>query len=64
MIDYFKSLSIRNKLIILQLFTVCIVILIFNVYLVYSDQMSYHSTVIDQFKTIAQLIGDNSISAV
>jgi len=64
MIDYFKSLSIRNKLIILQLFTVCIVILIFNVYLVYSDQMSYHSTVIDQFKTIAQLIGDNSILAV
>jgi len=64
MMNYFKSLSIRNKIIILQLFTVCIVILIFIIYLVNSDQMSYHRTVIDQLKTIAQIIGDNSISAV
>ena len=64
MIDYFKSLSIRNKIIILQLFTVCIVIFIFVIYLVNSDQMSYHRTVRKQLNTIAQIIGENSISAI
>lgn len=64
MIDYFKSLSIRNKLIILQLFTAFIIILLFGIYLVYSDQMSYNRTVKKQLNTIAQIISENSISAI
>jgi len=64
MMDYFKSLSIRNKLIIIQLFTAFIIILLFGIYLVYSDQVSYNRTVKKQLNTIAQIISENSISAI
>ena len=60
----FGGLPIRKKLIIIQLFTASVVTILFGIYLVYNDQRAYRKTVNNQLDTIAQIVGQNTISAL
>ena len=60
----FAEFPIRKKLIIIQLFTVSVVTILFGIYLVYNDQRTYRKTLNNELETIAQIVGENTISAL
>jgi PAS domain S-box-containing protein len=59
-----KDFSIKKKLISIQLLTAFIVLLFFGIFVVLYVQHLFRSSVISQLTSMAQLIGDNSISAL
>ncbi|MCD6117630.1 PAS domain S-box protein [bacterium] len=59
-----KNLSIRKKLIAIQLLTAFIVLILFGAFLVYNDMRVFRNSVISQLSSTAQLIGANSTSAL
>ena len=61
---HIKDLSIKRKLIAIQLLTVFIVLVFFCVFVISSDLHALRKSIISQLTSMAQLIGANSVSAL
>jgi len=59
-----KHLSIKNKLILMQLITTVFVLLIYSIFLFFNNMQIYRKSIINQLTSMAQLIGTNSVSAL
>ncbi|MCK4640787.1 MAG: response regulator [Candidatus Marinimicrobia bacterium] len=59
-----KNFSIKNKLIVIQLFTAFIVLLFYGIFIIFNDLCVSRNSVISQLTSTAKLIGANSISAL
>ena len=59
-----KNLSIKNKLILMQLITTVFVLLIYSTFLFFNNMQMYRKSIVNQLTSMAQLIGTNSVSAL
>ena len=60
----YKNISIKNKLILIQLVTSFIAVLICCVLFVYNDIKTYNKSMIENKNSIAEIVGVNSISPI
>ena len=58
------SLSVRSKLIMMQMITTCLVLLIFSSILIWQEANSRYGEIVDQHSSQATLVGLNCISAI
>lgn len=59
-----KDLSIKKKLIIIQLITVFLILLFFGIFLIYYDYQAEKKSISNKLNSLAQVIGTNSISSL
>lgn len=60
----FRNMSIRKKLILMQVFTTVLVLVTMFLIFIVTDVKSFKQRKVDNIKSIAQVIGTNSISAI
>ncbi len=59
-----KQISIRNRLIAIQLFTAFLVLLMFSIFLIYNQMKDYRRSVEARLVSLAKMISGNCISAI
>ena len=60
----FRDLSIKTKLIVMQLLTTFVVLMFFGIYVVYDEWKEYQNSAVNQLTSAAQLLSLNSISSL
>ena len=60
----FKDLSIKRKLIGIQILTTSIVLIFLGIFIVYQEWKEYQNSAINQLTSAAQLLSANSISSL
>lgn len=59
-----KNLSIKNKLIVIQLFTAFIVLVLFTSYFIFNDIKIYRQSIINRLNSLSQILSANTASAI
>lgn len=57
-------MSVKHKLILMQMFTTCLVLFIFSAFLIWQGSGMFYKSILQQHRSQAQLVGLNSVSAI
>lgn len=59
-----KDLSIKNKLIVIQMFIVIMALILYSLFQIFNYSQTYRNSLKKRISSLAELIGSNSISAI